>query len=37
MCLDGYGNALYNLGIKGNTVSQVQGQLAQKFPQRGEN
>lgn len=36
MCLDGSGHALYNLGIRGNTVSQVQGRLAQEFRQRGE-
>jgi lysophospholipase L1-like esterase len=36
MCPDGSGHALYNLGIRGNTVSQVHGRLAQEFRQRGE-
>ncbi len=36
MCLDGSGHALYNLGIRGNGVSQVADRLEMEFRQRGE-
>ncbi len=33
---DGSGHAIYNLGIRGNGVAQVQGRLEQEFRYRGE-
>ncbi|MFQ4141043.1 GDSL-type esterase/lipase family protein [Chlorogloeopsis sp. ULAP02] len=36
MCADHSGHALYNLGIRGNGVAQVQARLEQEFRRRGE-